>query len=419
MVRNVKSDIIWVMKVLWLSSVQLSDKRVLGSGTWIPGLFSIMKKFYPKVEIINITKGRVSHPTLVKTFDLTEWLIPQSSRMTPNTIRDISDIIRQVRPDVIQVWGTEDIWGVFPFNEIFPEIPAILEIQGILASVSEEYYGGLTPMQLLKCWNIKECLKPSSSLPFIRKSYTKNVAREELILRKFQNIGVQSKWSADVVRTYNDSARLYHSDIALREAFYESDKWAGSSKGEIRIFSTALMGQPLKGGYTLFRAFDIVKRHFPAAKLILAGAKEEGIRRSGLCRMLTKFAKRQGFLDSIEQLGLLKAEQLAEQYRKASVFVNPSNWESYSVVTAEAMYLGCPTIAAYSGAMPELGANGSVLYFPKGDFRICASLVMNVLRDSNLAQHLSEKSILAGERRQDRARIADNQMFTYKQLISE
>ena len=42
----------------------------------------------------------------------------------------------------------------------FPEIPAILEIQGILASVSEEFYGGLTPMELLKCWNIKEFLKP-------------------------------------------------------------------------------------------------------------------------------------------------------------------------------------------------------------------------------------------------------------------
>lgn len=407
------------MKVLWLSSVQLSDKRVLGSGTWIPGLFSIMKKFYPNLEIINLTKGRVSKPTLIKTSDLTEWLIPQSSKMTTNAIRDISDIIRQVRPDAIQVWGTEDIWGVFPFDEIFPKIPAILEIQGILASVSEEYYGGLTPMQLLRCWNVKECLKPSSSLPFIRKSYTKNVAREEWILKKFKNIGVQSNWSAAVVKTYNDSVRLYHSDISLRRPFYESGKWSGLSTGDIRVFSTALMGQPLKGGYTLFRAFDIIKQHFPSAKLILAGAKEEGIRRSGLCRMLTKFAKRQGFLDSIEHLGLLTAEQLAEQYCKASVFVNPSNWESYSVVTAEAMYLGCPTIVAYSGAMPELGEDGSVLYFPKGDFRICATLVMNVLKDPKLAQKLSEKSILIGERRQDQARIAENQMATYKQLISE
>ena len=179
------------------------------------------------------------------------------------------------------------------------------------------------------------------------------------------------------------------------------------------------MGQPLKGAYTLFRAFAIIRNIFPNAQLIMAGVNEKGIRRSGFCRMLTKFAKKNGFYDDIIQLGPLSAEQLTEQYRTASVFVNPSNWESYSVVTAEAMYIGCPTVAAYSGAMPELGHDGSILYFPKGDFRICASNIIKILQNDSLARELSEKSIKIGSERQNQENIAKLQMTTYLKLINK
>lgn len=407
------------MKVLWLSSVQLTDKKTLISGTWIPGLLSLLKAHFPDLTIINLTKGSVSQPIKVENELLREWLIPTTDQMSEKAILQINDIIRQENPEIIQVWGTEDIWGMYPFYKLHPHIPAILEIQGILASVSEEFYGGLTPTELLKCWNIKEILKPSSSLPAIRRLYSRNVGREEQILQNFSNIGVQSAWSASVVRTINRTARLFQSGIALRPAFYKSKKWEYSNSPSVRIFSTALMGQPLKGAYTLFKAFAVVRQLFPNAQLVIAGANEYGIRRSGFCRMLTKFAQKHEFWDSVHQLGPLNADQLTEQYRTASVFVNPSNWESYSVVTAEAMYLGCPTVASYAGAMPELGIDGSILYFPKGDFRICASLIIKVLENKALALDMSSKSISIGEKRQSCDRIAQMQMDTYLQLIGQ
>jgi len=406
------------MKILWLSSVKLSEQKNLVSGTWVPGLHTLLKnRFGTELDVVNLTYGKVSTPTKVETESISEWIIPFASEMTFDSIKHINNIIQQESPDIIQVWGTEDIWGMYPFSQLASEIPAVLEIQGILASVSEEYYGGLTPMELFKCWNIKEWLKPSSSLPAIRNLYTRHICREDRILRSFKYIGVQSKWSADVVRTYNPTARLFKSGIALRQPFYSSKKWRKRIDNEIRVFSTALMGQPLKGGYTLFKAFAIVYKQFPNAKLILVGAKEDGIRRSGFWRLLTKYAQKNGFYDAIEHLGPADAEQLVEQYRMASVFVNPSNWESYSVVTAEAMLIGCPVVAAYSGAMPELGVNDSVLYFPKGDYRICASRILDILNDSSFAESLSRKSIAVAEQRQDRNIIADNQMEVYRCLL--
>lgn len=405
------------MKALWLSSVQLSEKKLLGSGTWVPGMLAILKQYFPELEIVNLTKARVSSPVKINCGKFSEWIIPTSEKMTSDVVKNIHNVIKQEKPDVIQVWGTEDIWGLFPFKEYFSQIPYILEIQGILASVSEEYYGGLTPWDLIKCWNIKECIKPSSSLPAIRRLYTKNIGRERLILENTANIGVQSDWSASVVKTYNPTARLYRSGIAIRPAFYQSAKWAPGDRTQVTVFSTALMGQPLKGAYILFKAFAIIRQRYPDAQLVLAGAKEDGLRRSGFCRMLTRFARKHNFLNAIHQLGILDASNLAEQYRRSSVFVNPSNWESYSVVTAESMYIGCPTVAAYSGALPELGENNSVLYFPKGDYRICASHVIDILDNLDLAKNLSFKSIAVAERRQDRYHIAANQLNTYKQLI--
>lgn len=405
------------MKILWLSSVKLIKGETLASGTWIPGMLDILKNYQPELEIVNITRGNIPSVTKESNNYLTEYMVNVGNEMTDKCISDILNIIKLEKPDVIQVWGTEDIWGIFPFNDLVPNIPAIIEIQGILASVSEEYYGGLSTFELIKCWSIKEFLKPSSSLPAIRRLYTRHVEREAKILRDFKNIGVQSAWSKDVVRTFNKEANLYDSGIALRQAFYESEKWHPEDTKEPRIFSTALMGQPLKGAFILFKAFAIVKQWVPSAKLIMAGVKEDGIRRSGFRRMLEKYAKDHDFWNDVELLGKLDANQLAEEYRKASVFVNPSNWESYSVVTAEAMYIGCPTVAAYAGAMPELGPNGAVAYFPKGDFRICAAEIIRILSDSKHAEEMSLKSVGIASARQNRTRIAMMQIDVYNQLV--
>lgn len=405
------------MKILWLSSVKLIKGETLASGTWIPGMLDVLKKYKPELEIVNITKGPVLTLTKESNKYLTEYIVNVKDEMTEKCISDILDIIKFERPDVIQVWGTEDIWGIFPFNDLVPDIPAIIEIQGILASVSEEYYGGLSVSELIKCYNIKEFMKPSSSLPAIRRLYTRHVEREANILKSFKNIGVQSAWSRDVVRTFNRDATLYDSGIALRPVFYESEKWQLKSTKEMRVFSTALIGQPLKGAFILFKAFAIVKQWFPSAKLIMAGVKEDGIRRSGFRRMLEKYAKEHDFWNDVVLLGKLDAKQLAEEYRKASIFVNPSNWESYSVVTAESMYIGCPTVAAYSGAMPELGPNGAVAYFPKGDYRICAAEIIRILSDSELAKQMSDMSIAIASVRQDRTRIAEMQIGVYHQLV--
>ena len=74
------------------------------------------------------------------------------------------------------------------------------------------------------------------------------------------------------------------------------------------------------------------------------------------CRAL---ATRLGLNDRIEWLGHLDPDELARQYRRASLVVVPSVWqEPFGMVGIEAMRHGCPVVAYASGGIPEWMRDG-------------------------------------------------------------
>ena len=103
---------------------------------------------------------------------------------------------------------------------------------------------------------------------------------------------------------------------------------------------------------------------------------------------------------------------------QTNLFVNPSYVESYSLVNAEAMYLGVPTISAFAGAMGELGVdNESVLYYPRHDYRMCAFQIERLLKDSELSVQLSKEAICKGEIRNNFQNVVDNQVSIYNNIL--
>ena len=56
----------------------------------------------------------------------------------------------------------------------------------------------------------------------------------------------------------------------------------------------------------------------------------------------------------VEFAGVGELEDLPALYRRASVTVLPSKWESYSMVLLESWACGCPVVATAHGAIPEL-----------------------------------------------------------------
>lgn len=103
---------------------------------------------------------------------------------------------------------------------------------------------------------------------------------------------------------------------------------------------------PVKGLPLLLRAWATVR---PAGWRLRLVGPDEG----GHLEDLKQLAAELGLGDSVEFTGSLRGDELAAEYRRASLFVLPSHTENFGMVVGEAMSHGLPVIATH-GAPWEL-----------------------------------------------------------------
>lgn len=161
----------------------------------------------------------------------------------------------------------------------------------------------------------------------------------------------------------------------------------------------------------------IKKYRIPRDKKVILGVASIWEERKGL-RVFINLAKELDENYVIVLVGLNKAQkkkmlpnmigiertenkaELAEIYSRADVFLNPSEEESFSLVTIEAMACGTPVVALDSSAVKELvnDETGIVLHEPTMDeykkaIECCEKLKINNEEISRSAQKYSVKSM--------------------------
>lgn len=403
------------MKVLWLSNVSIANSTMVGSGTWVMSMARALCENYDDIEIYNISMSSIESTESCRNNQITQINI-NSSTLSESFISRVNDYIDEICPKIIHIWGTESLWCKFPFKK--NGVPILVDMQGVVSSVYDNFYGGLGLKTLAKCIGLKEILKPSSSLPFCRKLY-KSISRDEYqILSSLKHVSVQSEWVEGHIKALNPSCKVYRTAIGLRPEFYTCSKW--HLKNDYVIFSTATMVSPLKGLHLLLKSLNIVKKYFPNVQLRLAGSVQLGIKKGGYAKLLFNYIKENNLEENILFLGELNTLDLIAEYQKAAVFVNPSYIESYSLVVAEAMHIGVPTVASFVGGMSELGINNkSILYFPKDDYVTCAHQILRILTNPNFSKSISMQAVELSEKRNSYSYISAKQMEIYVALLQE
>ncbi len=401
------------MKVIWFSNVDISVSTMSGSGTWVMAMARALCSHDQSIEITNISMSSIDDDIAVESGRIRQIKI-KAATINEDFVGKVHGLISKINPVLLHVWGTEAQWATFPFKT---SLPILVDMQGIVSSVHENFYGGLTPAEVRKCWKLKECLKPTSSLQYGKHVYKSLIEREKQVIKSLKYVSVQSKWVEGYIRALNPTCQIYHTGIALRPEFYTAKKWQDVK--EPIIFSTATMVTPLKGLHVLLKALSIVKMYYPNVELRLAGDVQAGLRVGGYAKMLNKYISTNDIGSNVKFLGVLNTEELIKEYQSAAVVVNPSSVESYSLVVAEAMHIGSPVVASYVGGMADLGFDkSSIIYFPKEDYISCAFKIMNLLTSSELCKEISQKAILLSERRCNRDVIASTQIAIYKELIN-
>jgi glycosyltransferase involved in cell wall biosynthesis len=152
-----------------------------------------------------------------------------------------------------------------------------------------------------------------------------------------------------------------------------------------------------KGGDLIIEAFRHVLEAVPEAKLRFVGPDPGCRADDGRTWNIESFIRDRipGALESgrVEWLGPLPFPRLAEIRRQGMVTVICSRYETFSMTAVEAMALGCPTIAANTGGIPEIlrdGVNG-VLHQP-GDTIEIASKIIQLLKNPAQAAELGRQA---------------------------
>ncbi len=98
---------------------------------------------------------------------------------------------------------------------------------------------------------------------------------------------------------------------------------------------------------------DLLARH-PDLQFIIAGGGPN-------LQRIVDFVSSKGLEKSVRILGAVSREQIAQEMNRAAIFAHPTSYETFSVITAEALSCGVPVVVSNVGALPELvtpGVNG-------------------------------------------------------------
>ncbi len=131
-----------------------------------------------------------------------------------------------------------------------------------------------------------------------------------------------------------------------------------------------------KGLSYLIRAYELVRREFPEARLLVAGP--EG--RHG--RAYRSYAEKHG-LRGIEFIGRVSDEDLPRYYAACDIFCAPSiSGESFGIVLPEAMASGKPVVTTdIEGYRQVVGHGESGLLVPPRDERALAGALRHLLQN--------------------------------------
>ncbi len=123
------------------------------------------------------------------------------------------------------------------------------------------------------------------------------------------------------------------------------NKTASPPTGRI-IFFTVNFWRALKRPLIMLEAFSNFVSNHPESMLVIGGY-------GPMWEDMQQFVRDRGLTGNVEFLGRLQREEVAKNMLEATAFIHTSSYETFSVVTAEALLCGTPVIVPHLPAIAE------------------------------------------------------------------
>lgn len=146
-----------------------------------------------------------------------------------------------------------------------------------------------------------------------------------------------------------------------------------------------------KGGEVLLRAFGIIIKTMPDAKLLIVGSGSQSVN-------LRKEVESSGLSANVRFVDWVEHGSIRDLHYNSTLLVAPSLWpDNLPLVICESMLYGTPVLASRIGGIPDLLGEWRECLFKPGQADELAEKIICLLKDLQLANCLSEKSRIKAE----------------------
>ena len=318
-------------------------------------------------------------------------------------------IIEDFKPDLIQIFGSENEFGAICRQT---EIPVVIHMQGCIPP----YHNALFPIGMKKSdFLFKKGLSLSYRIIGLRseKAFRKRAEMEIETIQSCRYFMGRTEWDKSLVDLFNPNAKYFHCEEALRDSFIESAKrWKYTDEKKKIIIS--MISRPwYKGCDLILKTASLLKRFTdidfewqvygnPEMKFYesVYGIKAEDV--------------------NVRTMGTASKEELVDALCSSSCYVHTSYIDNSPNSICEAQIMGVPVLATNVGGTSSIVDNGvDGILFPANAPYTAASLIKRVTADKKLSNSLSSNAIIRATDRHNPTKIGNRLIEIYKTIINE
>ena len=414
------------MKVLWFCNTSAAGEEFLNAngvgGGWLKSLDRQIQEyvdlhiaFYYPYQLNQFNHGKTSyHPiysgniiwnTFKKHFIVSE--------KDEQDFCKYSEIIKQVKPDIIHIHGTENPFGCI-IGKV--KIPVVVSIQGNITVYHHKFFAGIENKYLsmkVTAKSLKQ-LFVSSNFRYNYKSFTIKKQIELKNLKNTKYIIGRTEWDKRITSVLAPDSVYFHGDEILRDAFYEN-QWEYPAQKELIVHSTN--GDSFyKGFETICLALNELHKIHIDITWQVAGITEKSL----IYKIVKKKLKKNFPTKGLVLLGTLPEQELIESMKKSNIYVMSSHIENSPNNLCEAMIIGMPCIATFAGGTGSLLKDKEEgLLIQAGDPWVMAGAILELLNNKERAITMGVNARTRALQRHNKSRIVTDLIETYQTIINE
>lgn len=406
------------MRILWFSvTPSLFNPRSNGhnGGGWIASLEQIVRKNkdielgvafnFPDNGFKYENDGVSYYPIKTEKRSFFGKLTGRSD--DGNKTAKFLQIIEDFKPDLIQIFGSENEFGAICK---LTKIPVVIHMQGCIPP----YHNALFPIGMKKSdFLFKKGLSLSYRIIGIRseKAFRKRAEMEIETIQSCKYFMGRTEWDKSLIDLFSPNATYFHCEEALRDSFINSNKCWKYSNGKKKTIISVISRPWYKGCDLILKTASLLKRFtdidfewrvygVPEMKFYesVYGIKAKDV--------------------NVRPMGTASKEELVDALCSSSCYVHTSYIENSPNSICEAQILGVPVLATNVGGISSIVSNGvDGILFPANAPYTAASLIKRVTRDKYLAETLSYNSIKKATERHNPANIGNRLVEIYETII--